>query len=161
MTPSCKINFSDPHCLISTYQELLLTFLQCRSWFKRNQDEGRIVGLWPGSSVHAQQVLQSPRFEDFVYVHMPNVRENLLAWLGNGLTMAQKEGSNTTAYLDEVDIPPLINHKPRPAKPASQKIPITDISASAANGLRNDSKANGINLPQAETLVEKMVAMPA
>ena len=156
-----QTNFPDPQCLTFTYQESSLTCLQCRSWFKRNEEEGRIVGLWPGSSVHAQQVLQSPRFEDFVYVQMPPIRDNILAWLGNGLTMAQNEGSNTTAYLDEVDLPPVINHGPRPAKPANQKIPLTDISASATNGLGSESKVNGIYLPQGETLVEKVVAMPA
>lgn len=83
--------------------------------------------------MHAQQALRSPRFEDFVYVHLLSAQDNVLCWLGNGLTMAQKEDGNTTAYLDQVDVPPFINHGPRRAKkgnddegrnkPASSSIP--------------------------------------
>lgn len=36
-----------------------------------------------------------------------------MSWLGNGLTVAQETGKGTTAYLDEVDIPPVINKEPR------------------------------------------------
>jgi hypothetical protein len=87
---------------------------QCKSWFKRNSEQGRIVGLWPGSSVHAQEALKNPRFEDFHYIHLPETRRNNMAWLGNGMTTAQESGDKTTTYLDTVDIPPPINHGPRP-----------------------------------------------
>jgi len=98
---------------VDKYFDTTIFSYKCKSWFKRNQDEGRIIGLWPGSSVHAQQVLRHPRFEDFVYVHLPTAHDNLLCWLGNGLTMAQKNEGNTTEYLDIVDLPPVINHGPR------------------------------------------------
>lgn len=89
---------------------------QCKSWFKRNNEEGRIVGLWPGSSVHAQEALRSPRFEDFLFVQRPETRQNIMTWLGNGLTVAQANDEKTTEYLDTVDIPPVINKGPRPGK---------------------------------------------
>ncbi|KAK6379129.1 hypothetical protein LTS17_006833 [Exophiala oligosperma] len=87
---------------------------KCKSWFKRNNEEGRIVGLWPGSSVHAQEVLKTPRFEDFEFVHMPETRSNIMNWLGNGLTTAQESDEKATAYLDNVDIPPVLNKGCRP-----------------------------------------------
>ncbi|RSL94534.1 hypothetical protein CDV31_014277 [Fusarium ambrosium] len=89
-------------------------FEQCKSWFKRNSETGRIVGVWPGSSVHAKHAMENPRFEDFHYVRMPEVEGNRFNWFGNGLTVAQEKSEKTTQYLDDVDIPPIINHGPRP-----------------------------------------------
>lgn len=39
-----------------------------------------------------------------------------MAWLGSGLTVAQERDEKTTGYLDTVDIPPAINHGPRPGR---------------------------------------------
>ncbi|KAI1613103.1 hypothetical protein EDD36DRAFT_488132 [Exophiala viscosa] len=89
---------------------------KCKSWFKRNNEDGRIVGLWPGSSVHAQEALKSPRFEDFLFVQRPETQQNILTWLGNGMTTAQENDEKTTGYLDTVDVPPAINKGPRPGK---------------------------------------------
>lgn len=86
---------------------------QCKSWFKRNLEDGRIVGLWPGSSVHAQEALRHPRYEDFSYVPMRETWRNPMSWLGNGLTTAQENNEKTTGYLDTVDVPPVINTGPR------------------------------------------------
>jgi len=72
--------------------------------------------LWPGSSLNAQTALKYPRYEDFEYSYLPQTRANPLCWLGNGLTVAQETGKGTTAYLDEVDIPPIINQVPRGTK---------------------------------------------
>lgn len=47
---------------------------------------------------------------------MPEARENMFSWFGNGLTVAQEKGEKTTQYLDEVDVPPTINHGPRPSR---------------------------------------------
>lgn len=69
--------------------------------------------MWPGSSLNAQTALKHPRYEDFEYSYLPQTRVNPLSWLGNGLTVAQETGKGTTAYLDEVDIPPIINKEPR------------------------------------------------
>jgi len=98
----------------------MLILLQCKTWFKRNSEEGRIVGLWPGSSAHAQTALESPRFEDFTFVQMPETRRNVMTWLGNGLTTAQEANEKTTQYLDTLDVPPAINKGPRPGIKAFQ-----------------------------------------
>jgi hypothetical protein len=116
--------------------------------------------------VHAQQALRNPRFEDFQYVHLPTAQDNILCWLGNGLTMAQKEEGNTTKYLDMVDIPPVINSGPRELKKGNvsddirrENVPLTDISASAANGLSGDSKVNGSTIYLEDVAVERLSVM--
>ncbi|KAK9426117.1 hypothetical protein SUNI508_12571 [Seiridium unicorne] len=79
----------------------------CKSWAKRNQENGRVIALWPGSSVHARFALANPRWEDFEYESW--AKDDDLAWLGSGLTLAQESGGFTTAYLDEVDMPPFLD----------------------------------------------------
>lgn len=64
--------------------------------------------------------------------------------------MAQKEEGNTTGYLDMVDIPPVINSRPREVKKGDDgvhngkaNVPLTELPASATNELRGESKVNG------------------
>ena len=64
------------------------------------------MGYWPGSAVHQRETLREPRFEDFEYSSFDEDEEDSLAWMGNGMIMAQTEGRSTTSYLDYVDIPP-------------------------------------------------------
>lgn len=58
--------------------------------------------------------MENPRWEDFRYARMPDVKENRFTWFGNGLTVAQERGEKTTEYLDDCDVPPVINPGPRP-----------------------------------------------
>ncbi|KIV81308.1 hypothetical protein PV11_03501 [Exophiala sideris] len=81
----------------------------CRSWYKRGEPTGRLVTPWPGSGVHAHRVLANPRWEDFEYSPMTQTGENAMAWLGNGLTLAQHEGTATTDYLDTVQSPKVVD----------------------------------------------------
>ncbi|KAI8717009.1 hypothetical protein NCS52_00996100 [Fusarium sp. LHS14.1] len=111
------------------FEKTIFTY-PCKSWFKRNNETGRIVGIWPGSSVHAQQAMENPRFEDFRYVRMQEVEQNRFNWFGNGLTVAQEKREKTTQYLDDVDIPLIINHGPRPA--------VNGVSADKSSSLGNE-----------------------
>ncbi|KAK6073648.1 flavin-binding monooxygenase [Seiridium cupressi] len=80
----------------------------CASWFKSGgRVGGRITAMWPGSLVHALKVYDNPRWEDFEFEKLPETQENGFSWLGNGLTVSQMEGTETTGYLDRVDIPPV------------------------------------------------------
>ena len=81
----------------------------CKSWMKRGKEDGRVVTIWPGSAIHASVAFENPRWEDFNYTYMPETEENPLAWLGNGLTLAQQREEVTTEYLDTVDKPPVVN----------------------------------------------------
>ena len=77
----------------------------CRSWYKGGKEDGRVVGLWPGSSNHANRTLKHPRWEDWVYRYR-DPSDGLLGWLGDGWTEADRNGGDTSSYLDEADIPP-------------------------------------------------------
>ncbi|KAF9886968.1 hypothetical protein FE257_010709 [Aspergillus nanangensis] len=78
---------------------------ECPSWFKRGQAKGRQVTSWPGSGVHARQALLNPRWEDFDYEYLDSVADIPLGWMGNGMTVAQVQGTKTTDYLDPPIVP--------------------------------------------------------
>ncbi|KIW75704.1 hypothetical protein Z517_10447 [Fonsecaea pedrosoi CBS 271.37] len=80
----------------------------CKSWFKRNKQNGRVTALWPGASIHTQKALENPRYEDFTYEYLDALGSNTMAWLGNGTTVAQVSGEDTTEYLVDNDVPPPI-----------------------------------------------------
>ncbi|KAI1151262.1 flavin-binding monooxygenase [Nemania diffusa] len=55
---------------------------KCNSWYKSDGGKGdRIIGLWPGSCLHAVEALRAPRWEDFDWESRDG---NMLRWLGNG-----------------------------------------------------------------------------
>ncbi|KAF2963522.1 hypothetical protein GQX73_g10042 [Xylaria multiplex] len=58
---------------------------KCNSWYKSDGGKGdRIIGLWPGSTLHAIEALRAPRWEDFDWESRDGPRANMLRWLGNG-----------------------------------------------------------------------------
>ncbi|KAI0093155.1 FAD/NAD-binding domain-containing protein [Irpex rosettiformis] len=81
---------------------------KCPSWYKTGKEEGRVVGLWPGSCLHALRALASPRWEDFDYVRLDGER-NKLHWLGNGMTWCEENMTGDRAWYlrdENVDVPP-------------------------------------------------------
>ncbi|KAL9080957.1 MAG: hypothetical protein Q9159_007463, partial [Coniocarpon cinnabarinum] len=91
---------------------------ECKSWYKNKQ--GRVSGLWPGATLHCIESLRSPRWEDYEYDYGgddadPTVRENRLAWLGNGWSINMLEDHDLAWYLypEFVEVPQEIpeNHK--------------------------------------------------
>ncbi|KAF3009396.1 hypothetical protein E8E14_009280 [Neopestalotiopsis sp. 37M] len=84
---------------------------ECTSWYKVN---GKIVGLWPGSSLHAMKTLAHPRWEDYEY---QSEHDNDLQWIGNGWTIADVKRGDLGYYINNVEIPPipdqnLLNRQP-------------------------------------------------
>ncbi|KAL2153897.1 hypothetical protein VTH82DRAFT_2573 [Thermothelomyces myriococcoides] len=76
----------------------------CRSWYRRGD---KVVGLWPGSTLHALEVLRAPRWEDWVYETVDGASQrNRLRWLGNGRSITQVDG-DPSWYInpDEVQVP--------------------------------------------------------
>lgn len=70
---------------------------ECRSWYKNN-DTGRVNAIWPGSSMHYQEVIDTPRYEDMEIRR--NDKGNPWAFLGMGYAMANKiEGSDWSPYI--------------------------------------------------------------
>jgi hypothetical protein len=77
----------------------------CHTWYRKND---RIIGLWPGSTVHAVEALRSPRWEDFEYEYGENASDDrLLRWLGNGWSELQLNDGDISYYIepDYVDKP--------------------------------------------------------
>ncbi|KIM36369.1 hypothetical protein M413DRAFT_425056 [Hebeloma cylindrosporum] len=82
---------------------------KCRSWYKVGKEEGRVVGLWPGSAMHAAKTLTHPRWEDYNYEFLDGVK-NRLHWLGDGNTVADRDPkADKSWYLkpENIDYPPV------------------------------------------------------
>ncbi|KAJ5604787.1 hypothetical protein N7510_009941 [Penicillium lagena] len=75
---------------------------RCSSWYKIN---GKIIGLYPGSSLHAMKTMEHPRWEDYEYSNIGS--HDAMEWLGNGWTREDVKRGNLGQYLDRVDIPPI------------------------------------------------------
>ncbi|PSR70625.1 hypothetical protein PHLCEN_2v13485 [Hermanssonia centrifuga] len=73
---------------------------KCRSWYKMGKEEGRVVGLWPGSTLQALRVLQCPRWEDFDYERIDDDKtKNRFYYLGDGMTFPEKTGTGSRALV--------------------------------------------------------------
>lgn len=91
---------------IGAYFENTVYKDKCKSWYRSEGGQGDwIIGLWPGSTLHALDALRSPRWEDFVY-ESADPSGNALRWLGNGWSVTQTEG-DPSWYInpDEVEYP--------------------------------------------------------
>ncbi|KAL4883949.1 hypothetical protein BJY04DRAFT_183569 [Aspergillus karnatakaensis] len=78
--------------------------LECRSWYKGGSLDGRIVALWPGSSLHAMKALANPRWEDYTYEY---VNDNPNGWIGDGWAEDERNDIINVDYLDDdqIDFP--------------------------------------------------------
>ena len=101
-------DFSDH---IDTYFARTIYLEDCRSWYRSEGGTGnRIIGLWPGSTLHALEALRSPRWEDFDYIYGKTTggqEQNQLAWLGSGWSSIQRGDGDPAYYLDSefIDFP--------------------------------------------------------
>lgn len=78
-------------------QEMMQYYVQtgsCQSWYKTKS--GKITAVWPGSSLHYLQVLQSNRWEDYAWTY----RGNRYAHWGRGVSEIEKldESERDLAY---------------------------------------------------------------
>ncbi|KAF2138419.1 uncharacterized protein K452DRAFT_321006 [Aplosporella prunicola CBS 121167] len=86
---------------------------ECDSWYKsapagatrEEKRRGRVTALWPGSSLHAVNVLSEVRWEDYESRPWDG---NPFGWFGNGWTRAERdEGAGVEArtwYLNNTNI---------------------------------------------------------
>lgn len=72
----------------------------CRSWFKNGKIDGPVVALHPGSRIHWFHMIENPRYEDWI---MTYETDNRFEYLGNGFSVREQEGLDTTWYLNEPD----------------------------------------------------------
>ncbi|KAF2094347.1 flavin-binding monooxygenase [Rhizodiscina lignyota] len=64
----------------------------CRSWYKGGRADGKVIGIWPGSSLHYFETISEPRYEDWDYVYREN---NQWDFLGNGWTLLETKDRET------------------------------------------------------------------
>lgn len=74
----------------------------CTSWYKI---DGKIIGLWPGSSLHAMKALEHPRWEDYTYERLEGTCQ--ADWFGNGWTLEDVQRGDLGYYVDHPDLPPI------------------------------------------------------
>lgn len=66
----------------------------CRSWYK-DDDTNRVHALWPGSSLHYIETIETPRYEDFKFTHIGGPDANIWRFLGNGYSVAEAAPAGT------------------------------------------------------------------
>lgn len=88
---------------VNTYFKTTVFTDDCKTWYRRDD---RIIGLWPGSNLHAIETLRSPRWEDWVYKTKNNER-NRLWWMGNGWSELQLNNGDVSYYIEPefIDFP--------------------------------------------------------
>jgi len=57
----------------------------CSSWYNGGIKGGRVLAMWPGSGLHANNVRREPRWEDWEYTYRSE-SGNRFAYFGNGWT---------------------------------------------------------------------------
>lgn len=97
-----------------TFMPRLVFSDSCRSWYKGGKADGKVIAIWPGSSVHYYDAIKDVRWEDYNYVYDSN---NRFSYLGNGVSLRELEQDNDLAwYLLKPDqvltVPDKPAHKP-------------------------------------------------
>ncbi|KAI0540080.1 flavin-binding monooxygenase [Xylaria digitata] len=87
---------------------------KCNSWYKSDGGKGdRIIGLWPGSTLHAIEALRAPRWEDFDWESRDGPRANMLRWLGNGWSVTHTKAGEGQGNGQEYEGDPAWYIEPR------------------------------------------------
>lgn len=69
----------------------------CRSWYKHPKT-GRVNAIWPGSSLHFCEMIQTPRYEDYNIKYQE--KSNMFAFMGLGFTQNQvSEAGDLSPYI--------------------------------------------------------------
>lgn len=80
----------------------------CRSWYKGNSVDGKIVALWPGSTLHFREALKEVRWDDFHVKYFGN-RFN---YFGNGMTKIEMTpDADLATYIRNSDDAEIIGSK--------------------------------------------------
>ena len=88
------------------YMKKMVWNEDCRSWYKGGSKSGRVVALWPGSTLHYLEAIKTPRYEDWKWCYQKGV--NPWAFLGNGRSTAEKRpGGDLAWYLTSQDDSPV------------------------------------------------------
>lgn len=80
------------------YMKRTVWATRCRSWFKNGKIDGPIIAVHPGSRIHWFHMLTDIRYEDWDYTY---TSKNRFQYLGNGFSVREEPGMDTTRYLDD------------------------------------------------------------
>ncbi|KAM5353392.1 hypothetical protein ACJ41O_000042 [Fusarium nematophilum] len=72
----------------------------CNSWYK-DRKTGRVIAVWPGSSIHFMEMIENPRWEDF---NIEYRNSNPFTFMGNGISQREARGQDLTFYLDKLSV---------------------------------------------------------
>ncbi|KAL3444241.1 flavin-binding monooxygenase [Aspergillus insuetus] len=67
----------------------------CVSWYK-DRTSGKVTAVWPGSSIHYMEAIESPRWEDF---EIEYCNRNPYTFLGSGVSQKEANGEDLAFYL--------------------------------------------------------------
>ena len=77
----------------------------CRSWYKGGKAGAKVQALWPGSTLHFLEVLETTRWEDYDVKYNENV--NRWSFLGNGLSSVEARKGDLSWYMKNKDDTPI------------------------------------------------------
>jgi len=81
----------------------------CASWFKQGRKDGKLA-IWPGSRLLYFEVHKEPRYEDFEIEYFTG---NPWAFLGNGFTLKECDGSDISYYMGSEENPGTLLAEPQ------------------------------------------------
>ena len=135
-SPKAVKNFTD---FCDAYFPRTVFSEECSSWYKGGTGpNGRVVALWPGSSLHAIQALEKQRWEDFEYTYVDG---NEFGWIGDGWSKLDRmDGVDRSYYLDTQRM----IHEPLEDR-TGMKGMVGDVARAALDeGTGNEGISNGL-----------------
>jgi hypothetical protein len=85
--------------------------------YKVGSAAGKILALWPGSTMHYLEAVKTPRFEDY---HIKYSNRNRFQYLGNGHSTAEQPGETSAITFGMRMILPLIRYSRSQAEEAQR-----------------------------------------
>ncbi|RAQ67887.1 hypothetical protein COH20_009798 [Aspergillus flavus] len=137
----------------------------CRSWCKGNTADGKIVALWPGSTLHYIDTLRQVRYEDFKVQYFGYH----FSYLGNGMSkLEMAPDADLAYYIRQRDDAPIIGAKfvYKKAGPELTAINMTAAKASEetttdVSRLKFTNRVRYICIPQAYLCIYTIESSPS
>ncbi|KOC11259.1 hypothetical protein AFLA70_79g003701 [Aspergillus flavus AF70] len=137
----------------------------CRSWYKGNTADGKIVALWPGSTLHYIDTLRQVRYEDFKVQYFGNY----FSYLGNGMSkLEMAPDADLAYYIRQRDDAPIIGSKFVYKKAGPELAAINMTAAKASEETTTDvsrleftNRVRHICIPQAYLCIYTIESSPS
>ncbi|TLD31411.1 hypothetical protein PspLS_01743 [Pyricularia sp. CBS 133598] len=86
----------------------------CRSWYTAGSPSGKVLALWPGSTLHYLEAMRDPRWEDWSFKAADG--GNRFSYLGNGHSVAETVTGDLSYYIRDHDDSPTDPALKKPTK---------------------------------------------